>query len=184
MATGSRLVTAEEVLQLPRGKWRYELVKGELRQMSPSGHVHGKVAARVLFRLGPFVEAHSLGETYAAETGFFLRQNPDTVRAPDASFVTTATLAATPLTPTGFFPGAPDLAVEVVSPSDRDGEVAEKVAEWLDAGTLIVVVVDPQKRIATVYRTGAAACSLGAADDLVLTDLLPGWSLPLADLFR
>ena len=113
MATGSRLMTADELIRLPRGTWRYELVRGELRQMSPSGHVHGKVAAHVLGRLMPFVEEHNLGETYAAETGFFLRRNPDTVRAPDVAFVTAAKLAATTLSAEGFFPGAPDLAVVV-----------------------------------------------------------------------
>lgn len=177
-------MTAEEVLQLPRGTWRYELVRGELRQMSPAGHVHGEIAARVLIRLGPFVEQAGLGKTYAAETGFLLRRNPDTVRAPDAAFVTAAKLAATTLAPDGFFPGTPDLAVEVVSPSDGDIEVEEKVAEWLDAGTRVVVVLDPRRKAGAVHRRGAEVHSLGPGNHLTLPDLLPGWSLALDELFR
>lgn len=184
MATGSRLMTAETLIQLPRGQWRYELVRGELRRMSPSGHVHGKVAARVLARLAPFVEQNHMGETYTADAGFLLRRNPDTVRAPDVAFVTTARLAAGDLPPTGFFPGAPDLAIEVVSPSDSDREVEEKAAEWIAAGTQVVVVVDPPRRTATVYRTGAGVQSFGESDRLTISDLLPGWSLTLHEIFR
>ncbi len=118
MTAGSRVTTAEELLHLRGGAWRHELVKGEPRQMSPSGHVHGKVVARLGARLTLFVEAHRLGETYGADTGFLLSRDPDTVRAPDAAFVTAATLASRSPADQGFFPGAPDLAVEVTSPSD------------------------------------------------------------------
>lgn len=184
LATGSRLMTAEELLQLPRGRWRSELVRGELRQMSPSGHVHGRTALEVGARLWAFVREHRLGVTYAAETGFLLRRDPDTVRAPDVAFVTNATLAARTVSPEGFFPGAPDLAVEVISPSDSYSEVEEKVAEWLDAGTQVVVVLDPRRKVATVYRSGADTTTLAAADQLSLPDLLPGWSLSLEEIFR
>ena len=183
MATGS-LTTADELLHLPRGRARYELVRGELRTMSPSGHVHGKTAARVAHWLVAFVEEHRLGLAYGAETGFLLRRAPDTVRAPDAAFVTAARLASTALSPNGYFPGAPDLAVEVVSPSDRDGDVTAKVNEWIDAGCRVVVVLDPLRRTARVYRPGSDVQSVYAPDRLTLPDLLPDWSLPLADIFR
>ncbi|MGH9385743.1 MAG: Uma2 family endonuclease [Vicinamibacterales bacterium] len=183
MATGSRLMTADQLLLLPRGGTRHELVKGELRTMTPSGHVHGKVAARVAARLVSFVEEHDLGLAYGAETGFILRRSPDTVRAPDAAFVTAARLAAMSLSPHGYFPGAPDLAVEVTSPSDTRGEVDEQVAAWLEAGCRVVVVLEPERKVATVYRPGDVR-SLGISDHLSLPDLLPGWSAPLEELFR
>jgi Uma2 family endonuclease len=184
MATGSRLMTAEALIQLPRGQWRYELVRGELRRMSPSGHMHGMVAARVLARLAPFVEQNHMGETYTADAGFLLRRAPDTVRAPDVAFVTAARLATMNLSPTGFFPGAPDLAIEVVSPSDTDREVEEKTAEWLAAGTQVVVIVEPTRRTASVYRPGADVQSFGESDRLTISDLLPGWSLRVQEIFR
>ena len=95
MAIKAQFMTAEELLLLPRGTWRYELVDGELRQMTPGGHVHGSIAAEFLGHLAPFVRAHRLGLTYAAETGFPLRRDPDTVRAPDAAFVMAAKLRNT-----------------------------------------------------------------------------------------
>ena len=184
MAVKTQLMTAEELLLLPRGTWRYELVSGELRQMTPGGHVHGAIAAEVLGHLAPFVRARRLGQTYAAETGFLLRRKPDTVRAPDASFVTAATLQSAPLSDHGFFPGAPDLALEVLSPSDTYSEVEEKVAEWLAAGTQVVVVLDPRRKVATVYRRGNDVLTLEATDTLTVPDLLPGWSVALSDIFR
>ena len=184
MSTGARPMTADELIRLPRGTWRYELVRGELRRMTPSGHVHGKVAARLAGRLAPFVEQHQLGEVYGAETGFMLHRAPDTVRAPDAALVANATLAARSLSLDGYFPGAPDLAFEVLSPSDSRREVDEKVAEWLEHGCQVVVELDPRRKVAQVYRSGVPVQSLGATDHLTIPDLLPGWSLALEDLFR
>jgi Uma2 family endonuclease len=177
-------MTAEELIRLPRGQWRYELVKGELRRMTPAGHLHGKVAADVLSRLAVFVREHGLGVTYAAETGFLLRRAPDTVRAPDASFVAAARLASMQLSPEGYFPGAPDLAVEVISPSDSYSEVEEKVAEWLEAGCLVVVVLDPRRKAGRVQRPATPVVSLTETDYLSINDLLPGWSLSLEEVFR
>jgi Uma2 family endonuclease len=182
VAVNTQLMTAEELLQLPRGSWRYELVRGELYRMSPSGHEHGRVAMRVGARLASFVEARGLGETYAAETGFVLGRSPDTVRAPDASFVSNATLQRTSPA-SGFFPGAPDLAIEVISPSDTFTKVEEKVSEWLAAGTKVVVVLDPERRAGRVYRPAGEILTLELEDTLSVPDLLPGWSLPLAEIF-
>jgi Uma2 family endonuclease len=176
-------MTADELIRLPRGRWRYELVRGELRQMTPAGHVHGRVAADVLIRLGAFVREHRLGATYAAETGFYLRRNPDTVRAADASFVAAARLASMALSPDGYFPGAPDLAIEVISPSDTYTEVDEKVGEWLEAGCLAVVILDPRRKTGTVHRPGSDVVRLAETELLALPDLLPGWSLPLGEIW-
>lgn len=184
MAAEARLTTADEVLSLPHGRWRYELVEGELRRMPLAGHSHGAVAMRVGARLALFVEEHSLGQAYAAETGFLLARAPDTVRAPDAAFVSAARLRETPPPRDGFFPGAPDLAVEVLSPSDSKSRVEEKTAAWLAAGTRAVLIIDSRRQVATVHRPGQDARSFGATDHVTLPDLLPGWSLALDEIFR
>ena len=119
--------------------------------MSPAGHAHGRVAARLTISLGLVVEQNSLGAVYAAETGFVLSRHPDTVRAPDVAFVRGERLASAPAE--GFFPGPPDLAVEVVSPTDTYSAVEEKVFGWLEAGCRAVVVLDPRRQVASVYRS-------------------------------
>jgi Uma2 family endonuclease len=128
------------------------------------------------------VDEHDLGAVYAAETGFLLARNPDTVRAPDVAFVRADRLAST--AEEGFFPGPPDLAVEVVSPSDSYSAVEEKVFEWLDSGCRVVVVLDPRRQVATVYRSRQSISLLSPPDLLSAEDLVPGWSVPLAQLFR
>ncbi len=184
MATESGVTTAEELIRLPSGQWRYELVDGVLRQMTPAGHTHGRIAARIGARLTAFVDEHDLGATYAAETGFILRRSPDTVRAPDASFVTNARLQTAELSARGYFPGAPDLAVEVLSPDDSHSEVEEKTADWLASGCQVVVLLDPRRQVAIVRRADTAAETLSAGDQLAVPDLLPGWSMTVGELFR
>jgi Uma2 family endonuclease len=168
---------------MPRGVWRYELVKGELRRMSPAGHTHGRIAARVLILLAQHVEPRKLGNVYAAETGFVLVRDPDTVRAPDVAFVGAERLAGLHLSAEGFFPGAPDLAVEVVSPSDTYTEVEGKVMEWLRAGARAVIVVDPRKENASVYRSFTEIAILTGSDRVLAEDLLPGWSVSVNEFF-
>jgi Uma2 family endonuclease len=119
---------------------------------------------------------------YAAETGFKLASNPDHVRAPDAAFIRRERLEQLGEVE-GFWPGAPDLVVEVVSPSDTFLEVQDKVFDWLDAGCRMVVVVTPRKRAVTVYRSLSDVKVLGEADVLDGADVVPGWRLPVKDLF-
>src|SRR4051794_38286265 len=127
------IITADDLLALPTGMGkRYELVAGELRVLSPAGWRHGEVASNVAAILSPYIRMHNLGRGFAAETGFLLKRKPDTVRAPDFAFISKANLPVSdPIE--AFWPGAPDLAVEVVSPGDTTGEIDEKVAEWLSA---------------------------------------------------
>lgn len=183
MTSGQRAFTADELLRLPSGRARYELVRGQLRVMTPAGHLHGQVAMKVGHRLAAFVEAKGLGRTYAAETGFVLSRDPDTVRAPDAAFVTAAHLASVSLSPEGYFPGAPDLAVEVVSPSESRAAVSQKADDWLYAGCLVFVVLDPARNTGAVHRAGQLVESLASDDSLSIPELLPGWSVTLRDLF-
>lgn len=178
--TVERLRTADELLQVPRGTHRYELVRGELRQSMPAGHEHGRLAMRVALSLATYVEASALGEVYAAETGFRLAD--DHVRAPDVAFVRRERVAEASATP-DYWPGAPDLAVEVLSPRDRYTDVEEKIADWLEAGTRMVVVVNPDRRSLTVIRSATDMRLLGEAGTLDGDDVVPGWQLPVAAIF-
>lgn len=124
-STITRSVTADELLAMPDDGYRYELVKGELIQMSPPGEEHGSVAMRLAARLYFYVEEYNLGVVYAAETGFKLESDPDTVRAPDVAFLSRARREPAGRVD-GYWSGAPDLAVEVLSPDDRRRKVDEK----------------------------------------------------------
>lgn len=174
-------MTAEELLAMPDDGFRYELVRGELVKMSPAGRVHGKRGNRVNVSLSLYVYENNLGETYLADTGFHLETDPDHVLAPDVAFVSREREEAT-LEADGFFPGPPDLAVEVISPSDRLAEVADKVAEWLAAGTRMVVVVNPRNRTVQAH-TSDGVTELTEQDTLNGGDVVPGWRLPVADIF-
>jgi Uma2 family endonuclease len=183
MSTEVQLMTADELLALPRGEFRYELVNGELKKMSPAGHNHGRIAMRLSLPIAQYVGKTQLGEVYAAETGFRLTSNPDTVRAPDLAFVRRARVDEV-RSNRGYFPGAPDLAVEILSPDDKVSEVEEKVAEWLAAGTVQVWVVSPKLQSITVYRSLHEIVTLTESDTLTGGDLLPGFEMDIAGIFR
>ena len=172
--------TAEELFELPDDGMRHELVEGELRTMTPAGGEHGRVSLRLGARILEHVEEHDLGAAFAAETGFVLNRGPDTVRAPDVAFVCGDRLQAAPSW--GFPELAPDLVVEVVSPSDRASEVASKAAMWLDAGVRLVWVVDPQARLAAVHHPGGLVTVLREDGVLDGEDVLPRFRLPLASV--
>ena len=178
--TVTTIHTAEELLRMPDDGFRYELVEGELREMSPAGEQPGSIGALILASLLVYVRKHKLGVVYNAETGFRLSQDPDTVRVPDVAFVQTARVVRT----RSFFPGAPDLTVEVVSPSDLYSEVVQKTHDYLRAGTRAVIVVDPGKRVVQVHRrSGAQTITTDAVDVLEVEDVVPGWKLALDEIF-
>jgi len=182
MITQTKLMTAIELEHMPNNE-HIELVKGEVVQMTPAGHEHGTVGNRLAWRLGAFVEQNKLGLAYLAETGFILSHNPDTVRAPDIAFVTAAR-AAQQKRRQGFFDGAPDLAVEVVSPEDTVEEVDTKVLEYLQAGTRLVWIVHPRTQTITVYRSLDKVHVLTAADTLDGDDVLPGFAVAVKEIFE
>ncbi|MCA1791198.1 MAG: Uma2 family endonuclease [Thioalkalivibrio sp.] len=175
-------VTADELLTMPDDGLRRELVEGEVRLSPPPGEEHGVVAAEILISLGNHVRGSGLGRVHAAETGFKIATAPDTVMAPDVAFVSRERIEQAAIG-TGYRAGAPDLAVEVVSPSDSFVEVEAKVARWLAAGCRMVVVVNPGRRAATIYRSREDIVLLTEADVLDGGDVVPGWRLPLRELF-
>jgi Uma2 family endonuclease len=180
--TVGQSMTADELLHLPSGQFRYELVKGELIQMTPAGFEHGVTIVDITEPLSRFVRENRLGVVSGAETGFRLESDPDTVRAPDVAFVSTARIP-TGRTP-GFFPGAPDLAVEVVSPGDTVQEVDDKVTDWLEGGARLVWIARPSRRSVEVHRADGSVSLLSAQDRIEGEDVLPGFVLPVAQIFR
>ena len=148
--------------------------------MSPAGGRHGRIALKLARRLGDYVERHHLGETFAAETGFLIRQGPDTVLAPDVAFVSYDRLGELADHP-GYLPVAPDLVAEVVSPSDRSSEIEEKALAWLTAGVSVVLVVDPQTRTIRDYRA-AHEIRVYAEGAIDLSQVVSGFRLDASEL--
>lgn len=177
-----RPMTADELLEMPSDGFRYELVAGELRKMSPSGFEHGEVVVRVTVPLARFVTEHDLGVVLGAATGFKLFHDPDTVRAPDVAFVCQD--RRPPVKERKKFASlAPDLAVEVVSPSDTPAEVEAKVDDYLQAGVRLIWVLDPDSRTVTEYHASGPTRTLTADQTLDGGDVLPGFTCPVAALF-
>jgi Uma2 family endonuclease len=182
MAITPKLMTWQELAELPDDGLRYELVRGVLLTMAPPFDDHGRLADRFGRSLDRYVDAHDLGEVRRAEIGCLLTSNPDTVRSPDVAFVSHE-LRATLGYGRGYFPGSPDLVVEVISPNDRLTKVAEKVAEWLEHGAKLVFVVNPRRRVVDVHRPGQGPQTLGMDDVLDGENVVPGWSMAVRDLF-
>lgn len=175
--TVTTLMTADELLHMPDDGYRYELLRGELKKLSPSGARSSRISGRIAGSLGAFLRENRIGELYTAEGGFRIARNPDTVRSPDAGFVCGERITDAP----GFFEGPPDVAFEVISPTDLHSEVEAKSAEWLRAGTRAVIVIDPERKTARIDRPDGSGY---VTEAIALDDILPGWSLPLTELFE
>ncbi len=181
MSTSTR-VTAEQLLGVPDDGHRYELVAGELIKMVPAGWRHGAIAGWLHGRLAHHIEQQDLGRCFSAETGFLIGRNPDTVRAPDFAFIHKDHLPAVdPEEP--FWPGAPDLAVEVLSPNDSVSQIDEKVKAWLDSGASTVWVVNPRWENVTVYRSSTEMKIVTAKDELDGEDVVPGFRCKVSEIF-
>ena len=182
MSTAANPTTAEQLAKMPADGKRYELVNGELRMMSPAGGQHGRIAMKIGRMLGNHVADNSLGEVFAAETGFLLSTNPDTVRAPDAAFVNTAAFEQINEI-RGFLPVAPDLVIEVVSPSDTSSEVEEKANSWIGYGVKLALVVDPNNNSIRVYRERGVIQAYFAGDTVDAGDVVAGWQFAVDEVF-
>jgi Uma2 family endonuclease len=182
MSTATQLQTADDLWRLPNDGMRHELVKGVVYTTPPAGFEHGVVGINLSTPLDQHVKPNRLGVVVGGETGFLIATNPDTVRAPDIGFVRQARIQATGI-PRQYWPGAPDLAVEIVSPNDRVFEVDDKVQEWLNAGAALVWVVNPRQRTVTVHRQGGTVTLLTVRDVLDGEQVVPGFSIPVAHVF-
>ncbi len=180
--------TADMLERLPDDGWRYELLEGRVLRMPPPGTDHGRLEARLSRRLGTYVEDHHLGETYVGESGWDLTRPgefADTVLGADLAFVSATRL---PLPPprrgTAYRPLAPDLVVEIASPSQYQPEMGEKAQVWLDRGVRLVWIIWPERRTVDVWAPGATAPrTLRDADALDGGAVVPGFRLPIATLW-
>jgi Uma2 family endonuclease len=176
------LLTAEDLWRMHDDECRHELVKGEISTMPPAGGEHGSVASNLHRLLGQFVWSNKLGVTPIADAGYILSHDPDTVRAPDLSFVARERIPANGM-PVGYWPIAPDLAVEVISPSEGVNDIQTKVIAYLSAGTRMMWLVFPRTRTVTVYRSLQNARILTANDTLSGEEVVPGFTCQVAELF-
>jgi Uma2 family endonuclease len=182
MSTTLQQVTADELFTRRKDGFRYELVKGELRKMSPAGSEHGAIIVNITVLLGQHVKSNKLGVCFGAETGFKIATDPDTVRAPDVALVSRGRIPESGI-PKKFWSGAPDLAVEVLSPGDSYEEVEEKVEDWLASGARVVWIVNPRRRSVAVYRTMTDVTRLSESDELDGGDVVPGFRCKVAEFF-
>lgn len=179
--TAERHHTVEELPDIPDC---YELVDGELiMMMAPAGWLHGHLVWKIGAVLGAYVEENKLGMAFGEQTGFILARNPDTVRAPDAAFVREERIPRE-RSLTDYFPGAPDLAVEVLSPSNRASAMKRKIVQYFTAGTQLIWVVDPKARMIIVHAPEREPVTLHENDALDGEDVLPGFHYSIAQLFE
>jgi Uma2 family endonuclease len=176
----TQAITADELFQMPADGFRYELVRGALKKMTPAGFKHGQLVVNLTVPLGAFVKQNRLGVVLGAETGFRLASNPDTVLAPDIAFISRERLEVAGETEK-FWSGAPDLAVEVLSPTDTVSDVEEKVAAWLSFGARMVWVINPKMPSIHVHRSGASIETLAQSDVLDGQEVIPGFRLSVAE---
>jgi Uma2 family endonuclease len=175
-------MSAEELGRLPRGRARFELVAGELLVMEPGFAEHGNISAEAVRILANHVIEHDLGRAFGAETGFLLTKKPDTVRAPDAAYVSHATIDRAGEVK-GYWPGPPDFSVEVVSSGDRPSRVREKALAWVGAGCTLVVVLEPETGTATAFRHAAPPTIHAETETLDCSDAVTGFRPRVEELF-
>ena len=182
MSTTIQTMTADELFLMKDDGFRYDLVKGELRKMSPAGGEHGAIIVRLTVALGQYVEENDLGVVFGAETGFKLASNPDTVLGPDVAFVSNEKIPPTGI-PVAYWPGAPDLAIEVISPGNTRREMEEKIAEYLAAGVRLIWIISPKRRTVMVHQANVEPVTLAESDTLDGQDVVPGFEFSVARLF-
>jgi Uma2 family endonuclease len=180
MSTQYKLITAGELLLMPNDGYRYELVRGVLIKRMPPGDRHGDAVIWTSAEFANYVRANDYGAV-RAEIGYRLESDPDTVRAPDMSWIAPENVYA-PIA--GYPEVTPDLAVEVKSPSNSNREMAAKAQMWLSFGSQMVLVLDPESITSTVYRPNSEPVTSGEDDVLDLGELLPGFTCPVWRLFR
>ena len=183
MSLTMQAITADELLAIPKDGMRRELIKGELIERQPAGFFHGVTTNFLGTYLTVFVAENDLGLVTTAETGFKIATNPGTVLAPDVGFVAKDRLPTDLSTLVGFFPGAPDLAAEIISPSETYEQVEAKVARYLDAGTRLVWVVRPRQKRVEVHRADGSSALFSSDEILDGEAVVPGFTLRISRIF-
>jgi Uma2 family endonuclease len=174
-------LTIEEFERLPPDGYRDELVRGRVVREPTPGAEHGGIVITLGTILANHIHARQLGRV-VSDSGFILTEAPPTVRAPDLAFIAAARIPPAGL-PVRYFPGPPDLAVEVVSPSNSPKETQAKVDDYLSAGTTAVWVVEPRTRTVVVHEAGQRPRTLGGRDDLSCAGVLPGFVVRVGMIF-
>jgi Uma2 family endonuclease len=174
--------TDEAFMALPQDGHHYELIHGEVINRGNSGMAHGYVACLITIQLGGYIKAQKLGAVCDSSTAFTLKNGNK--RSPDFSFVHRDRLQGLRYPPRGFFQGAPDLAVEILSPGNTVEEIHTKIVEYFDNGTQIVWVIHPDEKYVLVYHSVEPDRFLRSDDRLDGEDLIPGFSMAIADLFE
>ena len=183
MATAkNKLLTAEDLLRLHSRGFRGELINGVLRETVPAGKRHARLAIRIGGEFDRHVRRNRSGQVGGTDGGVFVSRNPDTVREPDIYFVSAERLPLDDQSD-GYLEAVPELVVEIVSPSDSEQDVREKIAMWLELGVSMALEVRPSARSIAVHRPGVPAVTLTGDDVLDCGDVLPGFTLPLSDIF-
>ena len=177
MSTTTHLMTVEELMNLPDDGNHYELIKGELLTMPPPGNPHGTAGMNLSILLGSYVKTNNLGRAFS-EMGYRLESDPDTVLAPDISFIADDKGVG----PEGYRSGPPDLAVEVLSPSDRKARVERKTSLWLELGVKSVWNVNPRHRTVEIWRSNGERKLFHETDELV-DDTVPGFRVKVSEIF-
>jgi Uma2 family endonuclease len=181
MATKTELLTADDLLRLYSKGVRGELIRGVLHETMPTGQQHGVIAANLSFELLSFIRPRQLGFVTTSDSGVLLERDPDTVREPDVAFFSNAHGATQP-TPK-YAEQSPDLVVEIVSPSDKLGNIRAKAEMWLSFGVRLIWVVHPDSRSVDIHRSGQSVESIGDDGQLDGLDVLPGFSCPVSSIF-
>ena len=181
MSVASKMTTWQEFSAIRDEPNLHELIRGEVLTMPPPQSEHGRIVNNINIPLGAHVKKRQLGIVFAAETGFLLETDPDTVRAPDVSFVSRSRLPSGKLT--GYFEGAPDFLVEVLSPSDTVFAVEDKIDAWLAAGAKLIWLVNPRNETVTAYRPGRPSELFDKARILDASDIVDGFTLTTSEVF-
>jgi len=176
------VMTAEEYFRLPADGRPTELVRGQVAEMNPPGFRHGKRCARIAYLLSQFLEERDIGHIVGNDSGIVTERDPDTVRGADVAFYSYRRVPKD-AEPEGYPDAIPELVFEVLSPTDSWARILRKVSEYLEAGVLVVCVVDPGQSRVHVYRSDSSAIELTEEDELTLPDLLPDFHVSVGRFF-
>ncbi|MBI5081448.1 MAG: Uma2 family endonuclease [Chloroflexi bacterium] len=181
--TKEKLITGEELWAMGSAGDLYELIEGRIIYMSPTGFLHGQYEVGISEKLNRFVRQHKLGKVVSGEVGVYITRNPDTIRAADVAYISKERYAQHDKSK-GYLTVAPELVVEILSPDDRWNDVTQKMREYFSIGVKLMWIADPQSRRVYAYRSPTEAREFKASDTLTADDVLPGFSVPVDELFE